>query len=296
MVKHAKIVTWLVGLIALLALVAAGVGVFWQGSDPRASFVTQRGQTVSIQNSGLYKYDSVLSASQGIAQDVVTLVMGIPLLLLSLGLFRRNSLRGKLLLAGTLAYFLYTYLSYAMLMAYNSLFLLYVALYSLSLFAFIFTLRSIEVGELPQHFSNRLPRKSIAAFLFLTAAFLLLAWLGRIGPSILGSEPPVGLESATTLVIQALDLGLIVPFSFLGGYLLLKGNAWGYLIASVLLFKVFTLGTALCAMIVGQLLAGVEIAWIEAVVFPAITLAGIILVIVLVRNISEKALVNFVSR
>src|SRR5690349_2886472 len=62
MVKYSKIVTWLVGLIAVLALMTAGAGVFWQGSDPHTNFVTQRGQTVSIQNSGLYKYDSVLSA------------------------------------------------------------------------------------------------------------------------------------------------------------------------------------------------------------------------------------------
>lgn len=288
MAKTSKIVTWLVLLIALLAGVAAGFGVFWQGSDPHTSFVTQRGQTVDIQGSGLYKYDSVLLASQGIAQDVVTLFMGVPLLVISLWLYRRNLLRGKLLLAGTLAYFLYTYILYAFNTAFNSLFLVYVALSSLSLFALLLTLMSVEIAGLPGHFTSKLPRKSIITFLFIAASFLLVAWLGRIGPAYLDNKPPVGLENATTLGIQVMDLGLIVPMGYLGGYMLLKRNAWGYLISAVMLVKVFTLGTALCAMIIGQLIANVEVAVVEVIIFPLLSLAGIILTLLLLINLKEE--------
>jgi hypothetical protein len=273
--------------------VAAGMGVLWQGSGQHLNNITPRGQTVALQGDGLYKFDSVTNASQAIAQDVVTLVMGLPLLIIALALYRKNLLRGKLLLAGTLAYFLYTYTSYAMLSAFNSLFLVYVALFSLSLFTFILSLREIEVAALPVHFTNKLPRKSIAAFLFLLASFLLLAWLGRIGPALLDNTlPPVGLESSTTLVIQALDLGIVVPLSYLAGFLLLKRQPWGYLLSSIVLFKGFTLGTAICAMVVGQLLAGVEVAPVEAVVFPVITLIGITLTFGLLRNISERPIIS----
>ncbi len=40
--------------------------------------------------------------------------------------------------------------------------------------------------------------------------------LGRIVPSLVGHQPPIGLESTTTLFIQVLDVGLIVPLTFLG--------------------------------------------------------------------------------
>lgn len=286
--KITKILVWLVGCIALLSFIASGLGVFWQGNGPRQNFITLHGETVSILGSGLYRFDTVTNASQVIAQDVVTLILGIPLLIISTGLYLKDLLRGKLMLCGTLAYFLYTYTSYTMLVAYNGLFLVYVALFSLSLFAFILALMSIELEALPAHFSVRLPRKSIATFLFVLASFLLLAWVARIGSGLLKDLPPVGLESSTTLVIQALDLGILVPLSYLAGILLLKRRAWGYLLSSIVLFKSLTLGTAICAMVLGQILAGVEVGLVEAILFPAISLVGIGLTIALLKNITEK--------
>ncbi len=99
---------------------------------------------------------------------------------------------------------------------------------------------------------------------------------------------PVGLKNSNTLFIQVLDLGLIVPFAFLAGILLLTRNSWGYLLASVVIFKVLTLGTAVSAMVVGQLLAGVEAGLVEAIVFPVLAGLGIVLTFVLLKNISEK--------
>lgn len=94
--------------------------------------------------SGIYKNDSLSAAAQAIAQDGVTLVVGIPLLLVSLLLSLRGTIRGRLLLAGALGYFTYTYASYCFLAMYNDLFLVYVLLFSGSLFAFILVFRSVE--------------------------------------------------------------------------------------------------------------------------------------------------------
>ena len=76
-----------------------------------------------IYGHGVYRYDPLSMAAQGISQDAVTLVLGIPLLLVSLHLYRQRRLRGQLLLTGTLAYFLYTYTSLAFGAAFNPLFL-----------------------------------------------------------------------------------------------------------------------------------------------------------------------------
>jgi uncharacterized membrane protein len=274
-------------LIAVLALVAAGLGVFWQGTGQPHEFRTLRGETVMIQGRGLYRYDTVSLAAQAIAQDVVTLVIGIPLLIAALVIFQRGKLRGKLLLSGTLAYFLYTYASYAFGAAYNILFLVYVALFTLSLFAFILTLMTIDVRTLPQHFSSRLPRRGIAVFLFAVGGFLLMAWFERIVPALVSAQPPIGLESYSTLYIQVLDLGLIVPAAFLSGILLWNRRQWGYLLSSVVLVKAVTLALAVSAMAVNMTLTGVQVGIGEAMMFPTIAIISIVMTATLLRNVLE---------
>lgn len=274
-------------LIAVLAIIVAGLGVFWQGEGQKSEFLTLRGETVTIQGRGLYQYETVSIAAQAIAQDVVTLVIGIPLLVISMILFKKGSLRGKLLLTGTLAYFLYTYTSFVFGAAYNILFLAYVSLFSLSLFAFIFALMEIDIHTLPTHFSSGLPRRAIAIFLFVVGSFLLLAWLGRIVPALQANQPPLGLESYTTLIIQALDLGLVMPIAFLSGILLWKKSAWGYLLSSIVLIKGVTLALAVSAMAVNMILAGVPVSVAELIMFPSIAIISGGMTVVLLRNVAE---------
>ena len=283
-----KTLTLLVTLIAVLAVVAAGMGVFYQGEGASYEFTSIRGEAVKIQGHGLYRYDPASVAAQGIAQDVVTLVVGIPLLAVSLVLYRRGQLRGHLLLAGTLGYFLYTYASIAFGAAFNPLFLVYVALFSLSLFALTTAMVSVDLRALPSHFSDRLPRRAIAIFMFAGAAFLILAWLGRIVPAQIADTPPYGLESNTTLFIQVLDLGLVVPVMILAGVTLLRRRPLGYLLVSVGLVKFSTMGLALIAMIIGMLLAGVPVAAAEGIVFPTLALAALVLTFLLLRNLRES--------
>ena len=86
------------------------------------------------------------------ANDLVTLALGLPLLVISFWLTLRGSLRGRLLLTGTLGFILYTYITMCFGAAYNQLFLVYVAIFSLSLFAFILSMMSFDLETLPAHF------------------------------------------------------------------------------------------------------------------------------------------------
>lgn len=151
--KTSNLVILLSSLIVVLALIAASLGLLWQDGDNSFSFTTLRGDTVSIAGSGLYRYDTTLMAMGFKAGDVVTLILGIPALIFSLLRYQRESVQGGLLLAGTLTYFLYNYGSMAFGAAYNHLFLIYVALMSVSLFALILTLMSFDLAMLTAHFS-----------------------------------------------------------------------------------------------------------------------------------------------
>jgi hypothetical protein len=276
---------WLIPAIGILALVAALAGL-WPDEGQPYTLTNFRGEEVTINARGLYHWDTVSSAAQMQANDLVTLLLGLPLLAMSLWLTLRGSLRGRLLLTGTLGFILYTYATMCFGAAYNKLFLVYVALFSLSLFAFILSMISFDLEALPAHFSEKLPRRGIAALLFFTAAFLLLAWLGRIAPTLLGDQIPA-LENVTSMFIQAMDLGLVVPLCALAGILLLRGSAWGYLLASVGLIKFLTMGIAVSLMSLNMARVGVPISAVELFVFPAIALANVAMVVLLIKNVRE---------
>jgi hypothetical protein len=285
--KPNKIAMRLAIMILPLALLAAGAGIFWQGSGEPYPFDTLRGETVMIRGHGLYRYDTILSSSQEVGNDVVTLLIGIPLLVMGITLSRKGTLRGQLLLTGALGYFLYTYGAMSFQTAFNPLFLVYVALFSLSLFGFILSISNLDVDEITRHILNTFPRRAIAIYFISVALFLSLAWLGLVLSPSLTWTPPYGLESAITMPIQAIDLGVIVPTSFIAAALLLRKSAWGYVLSAVMLLKVLMMGAALIAMIIGQILAGVEVPVVTSILFLLISISGIIFGIVTLRNIRD---------
>lgn len=269
--------------IFVLTLIAALAGL-WPAKGTPYPLTNFRGEQVTINARGLYYWDTVSSAAQMQANDLVMLVLGLPLLAISFWLAQRGSLRGQLLLAGTLGFILYTYITMCFGTAYNRLFLVYVALFSLSLFAFVLTMMSFDLPSLPARFSDKLPRGWIAGLLFFTAAFLTLAWLGRIAATFApGAVPP--LENTTSMFIQALDLGIIVPVCVLAGILLLRGQPWGYLLAAVGVMKFITMGVAVSLMGLNMARVGAPVSAVELGIFPIITLLNLIMAIALLRNV-----------
>ena len=284
--KFQSTLKWLIPLIGILALIVASAGLFYQTPGEPYLYTNHRGESVMINGHGLYSYDTVSSAAQVQGNDLITLVVGLPLLIVSTWLAFRGSLRGKLVLTGTLGFFLYTYMSMSSLASYNALFLIYVAIFTLSLYAFVISIMSFDLNTLPQSFSEKLPHGWIVGMMFLVGGFLLLAWLGRIIPPLLQNGTPV-LDNTTTLVIQFMDLGLIVPMAFLGGFLLLRRKAWGYLLSSIMLTKGITLGLGVSAMAINMTLSGVsESLWIM-IPFLVITIMNLVMVVLLLKNVES---------
>lgn len=288
---------WLKGLvpaIILLAFVAALAGLM-PGEGQPYTLTNLRGEEVTINARGLYYWDTSSSAAQMQANDLVTLTLGLPLLTLSFWLTLRGSLRGRLLMTGTLGFILYTYLTMCVGAAYNKFFLIYVALFGASLFAFGLSLMSFDLKTLPSRFSAKLPRVWIAGLLFFVAAFLSLAWLGRIAATLTPNAVPA-LENTTSMFIQAMDLGIVAPLCVLSGILLLRRHGWGYLLASVTLLKFLTLGAAVSVMSFNMLRVGVPINAVEITVFPIIAIANMVMVALLLKNIKIFVHTNNANR
>lgn len=275
----------LIPLVFVLTLCATVAGLL-PGKGTPYHLVTFRGENVTINASGLYYWDTVSSTAQMQANDLITLVLGLPLLLISFILTLRGSLRGRILLSGTLAFILYTYITMAFGAQFNAFFLVYVALFSLSLFSFVLVLMSFDIPDLPSRFTEKLPRRRIAGLLFFAAAFLSLAWGSRVAATFTPGAVPA-LENTTSMFIQVMDLGIIVPVCILSGILLLRRRPWGYLLASVGLIKFSTLGTAVSLMAFNMVRLGVPVSPVELVIFPLMALSGIVMTFSMIWNVVE---------
>jgi len=287
--KYQSALRWLIPLIGILALFAVMMGLFYDTPGQPYPITSFRGEEVMINGHGLYYYDTVSTAAQMQGNDMIALVVGLPLLVISTWMAFRGSLRGRLLLTGTMGFFLYTYMSMSMLTAYNNLFLVYVALFTMSLYAFVLCMLSFDLDELPHHFSDKFPRGWIAGVLFAVGGFLSLAWMGRVVPELLHPAAPAALENTTTRVIQAMDLTLIVPLAVLAGILLWRRSSWGYLLASLAILKGLTMSLAVSTMAINMLLKGVPDSLAVMIPFLALTALTMVMAVLLLLNIKEDA-------
>ncbi len=288
---NGRILTSLAVLTAGLAAVAAVVGLLWDGGTAPTSVTSIRGEAVELLGHGLYRYDTLLAGAGFRGVDLVILVIGVPLLLLSTALYRRGSLRGHLLLAGMLAFFLYDYASMAVGAAYNELFLVYIALVSTSLFGFILAFATVDLDRLRAAVAPTLPVRGIAGFLFVTFAGLVVIWLSPIVAGLVEGRPPAVLGTYTTIITFVLDLAVVAPSILLAGLLVLRRSAFGYLLAATVLVVTLLLAPALIAMTAFQLAAGVTFTPGEVigpvVSFTVIGVAGMVFAAVLLRDVGE---------
>ncbi len=221
----------------LLVTTASVVGIVLEdGGDPYR-VTSLRGQAVEIYGGhGLYRNDSVDKAVAFRGFDWSNLVVCVPLSVLGMLLYRRGRLRGQLILAAVFTYFAYIYLIGVMGNAFNGMFLVWTALFSTGVFGTGLTLASIDAPALPERLATGFPRKSLAVYMLVLAVALLSQYLAQILTAYATGKPPAPLETYTTLELAALELGIMVPLHVIGGVLLWRRHAWGYLIAIPLAF------------------------------------------------------------
>ncbi len=236
-------------LVAALAGVSAAFGVFFRGGGRTAKVVSVRGEKYEMVTTGVYRYNSVRMVAEGVGWDVVTLFGAVPALLAALPFVARGSLRARLFAIGMLSYLFYQYLLYAVAWAFGPLFLLFVVTYAASLAAIVWLVSGIDIATLPARFSDAFPRRGVAGFSIAIGLLLVVMWLGRIA-SALGGETDGALLGQTTFVVQALDLGVIVPVALFTAALVLRRRALGFLLAPALMVKAVTMAAAICAMLI----------------------------------------------
>jgi hypothetical protein len=211
-------------VITLLLAIAAGAGLFVHGMYRNNGFAT--------------------AAFRG--SDLVSLAVAVPTLLVSVVLARRGSRRAQMVWLGALGYVAYTYL-YTFAIAFNRLFLVYLALLSLSVFTIVRGLVALDARDIAGRFEKRTPVRGVAVFLWIIGGMLGLIELAQILPTIITGDVPdiVTRTGHLTGVVYIADLGLVVPLMLLAGWWLRDRRPWGFVAAPILLVKGVTEGLAL---------------------------------------------------
>jgi len=277
-------------LIAAMAGAASGMGLFWKSPGQSYEVVTHRGVTAQIFGQGLYRDDTVLIGAGFRAQDSVTLFLGCPLLLVAILLSAGGSMAGHLLLVGVLGYFLYVYASMAFGAFYNRLFLLYVALTSLSLFLFVASFVSVDRAALGAIFNSGAPIQPLAVFLIASGLITLIVWGAPLVAALSKNALPDRLDTYTTPVTYALDLAVITPSTIIAGLLLLRSDPLGIVIAFPLLVLIVLLVPLITLATLFQRAAGVKFTTAEMIGpvagFVLLGVLGIVFVVALVSALA----------
>jgi len=289
--KISKAIIFFSFAIALLAAIYASVGLFWQDDGAPFTFVTVHGETVEMYGQGIYRNDAAFRAPIFRGTDAITLFVCVPVLFFSIVLYGRGSLRGKILLTSMLAYFLYNSASLALGAAYNDLLLVYIASFSMSLFAFILAFASIDLQILAERTSSNLAHRSVAIFLFIAGASLLV-WVMDIVVALANGGVPANLGPYTTEATYTLDLGIILPTAYLAGVLVWRRTPLGTLLAAIVITLNVSIGLVVASQSIMQFLDGIILKPAEyaAYVAPFVTLSLIAIGLVynIHRSIIEK--------
>ena len=279
--------TVLVALVGLLAAIASAAGIFLRGDLATQPFVTFRGYNVDYVTSGVYRFNGINVGSEGIGWDLVTLLVIVPALALTLPSVLRGTLRGTLLAAGFLVYLLYQYAEYAMALAYGPLFPVYVGIVALSVSGIAVLLSRVDVVILPERFGPRFPRRAMVAFGLFMAILLGGMWLPLIART-LTETSVTDLHGGTTLVVQAFDLGFLVPLGLFTAVTVYRRLPVGYLLSAVVIVKGASIALGIVAMLVVEWLATGEPQVPPILVFGLTAMGSLAIAVRIYRGIDAR--------
>jgi len=164
--------------------------------------------------------------------DVVNLIIGVPILLGSLWLTHQEKLIGILFWPGALLYVLYNYVAYVFGMPFNVLYLLYLSLVTLSVYTIIAVAASINGRVVQQRLTGRVPERLAGGVLSGLGLLFMVRVVAVMVPALADETTIV----PTELGVLIADF-IISPAMIVGGILLWQRKALGYVSGTGLLFQ-----------------------------------------------------------
>jgi hypothetical protein len=267
-VGHPQTWLWLTVPIAILLAIAAGGGLF-------------------VDN--LYR-DTTNFVAQAVGQDLITLVVALPALIISARLASRGSQRARLIWLGVLVYLVYTYAVAAFMVRFNPLFLVYVALLGCSLYALIGGIATADLAGIKARFTEKTPVKAVSIFLAVLVVLFYFVWLSEIVPALIAGDIPQSVMDAETPTnaVYVLDMAWMLPAMGLTAVWLWRKQALGYMLAGALLSFVPLLGVAIVSMVVFMMRYDQPVGTEGMAIFGIVSVVSLGMVIWFLRGLREN--------
>lgn len=159
-----------------------------------------------------------------VSNDMLNLVLGLPILLGSMWLARRGNLIGLLCWPGALFFVLYIYTAYLLGIPLNALFLLYLILVTLSVYTIIGIVTSIDGDAVYQRLTGVVPVRTAGGILAGIAILFAVYQIVNIITALINQRPVDSIELAQWID----DLAVGSPALLVGGFLMLRRKTLGY--------------------------------------------------------------------
>lgn len=193
----------------------------------------------------IYPTDELLGTF--ISNDVVNLLIGLPITLGSMFLAMRGKLIGLLFWPGALFFVLYNYMIYVLAMPFNLAFLVHLTLVTLSVYTIIILVASIDGKKIQQRLAGAVHER-IAGGILVGMGFLFLLQVVGVMVNSLANQTPI---TETELATHVSDF-LISPALVIGGMLLWRRKEFGYVSGLGLLFQASMLFIGLIVFLIIQ--------------------------------------------
>jgi len=203
---------------------------FWLWLSIGAVVLAVIGNVIGLSEKSIYIKLTPAFLPQALAQDIASMVIVSPVWLIMVILALRGSLRAYLLWIGVLTFTVYNYVIYTFSVPFGPLFLLWVAVFGLSLFALIGGVIAIDHKEVKEAYTYNRATTVMAWFLIITAILFYFLWLSEDIPALLtGATPKSVIDMALpTNPVHILDLGFFLPAVIVTGVMLLKKKPLAY--------------------------------------------------------------------
>ena len=244
----------ILAVITILCMCITSItGIFSMNFEHAHDFVNQYGHTVKIFGYGIYANDSYFKAPISIGTDYCILFMLVPLFLYTYVQYRKKGdVISEMKLISVYAVAFYYGASIAFGVTYNQIFLVYVVLFTCSLFGMFVHIKRVRIQQ------KITVSRGVSVFLIVAGIALIVAWMPDIISSLITGEtlPLIGVY--TTEITYVLDMGIISPLCFVCLYLLKKKEGLGVVLLSILLKLCIIVGIMVIPQTVCQVLSGLE--------------------------------------
>ncbi len=268
--RYTNLYLWVTFPIAVLLAIASGGGIFIRD---------------------LY-HDVPYFAAQAVGQDFVSLIVVLPILVVTAFLASRGSPRARLIWLGGLVYLVYTYVVAAFDVKFNSLFLVYVALLGCSLYALIGGLVMANMTEIKTSFTEKVPVKAVSIYLTVVAALFYFLWLSEIIPALAAGAIPQSIvaNGTPTNAVHVLDMAWILPAFAITAVSLWRKQALGYTLAGALLTYAVLLISAILSMVMFMVWEGYPVAGLQIVIFGTLLMISLGMLIWYINGLKSSIL------